>query len=133
MLFRSELRPRFETVEARNADEALRIMEGRKDIQVIFTDVDMPGSMNGLKLAEIVRERWPQVGILIVSGHHQTKDRDMPHGAVFFAKPYDSQQVTETLKRLASSFAEAAEGEENERRLPTGAEPAVTLSLKASA
>src|SRR3546814_4953463 len=99
---------------------------------MICTDVNMPGIMNGLRLAEIVRERWPQVGILVASGHHQTKESNMPHGAVFFAKPYDSQQVTETLKRLASSFAEAAEGEENERRLPTGAGPAVTLSLKRS-
>src|SRR3546814_15553759 len=98
---------------------------------MICTDVNMPGSMNGLKLAEIVRERWPQVGILVASGHHQTKESNMPHGAVFFAKPYDSQQVTETLKRLASPFAEEAEGEENARRLPTGDGPDVPMSMTA--
>src|SRR4051812_50008510 len=55
-------------VEAANADEAILILECRADITVIFTDIDMPGSMDGLKLAHAVRHRWPPVKIIIVSG-----------------------------------------------------------------
>ena len=55
----------FEVLEAANADEAIALLEARRDIQVIFTDIDMPGSMNGIKLAQAVRGRWPPIKMLL--------------------------------------------------------------------
>jgi CheY-like chemotaxis protein len=58
----------FDVVEAGNADEAIAILERRFDISVVFTDVQMPGSMDGLKLAAAVRGRWPPIKIVATSG-----------------------------------------------------------------
>jgi CheY-like chemotaxis protein len=70
----------FEAVEAGNADEAVRILESRTDIRIVLTDIDMPGSINGLKLAAAVRDRWPPIEIIIVSGHVRPKDDELPRG-----------------------------------------------------
>ena len=59
----------FEVAEATNADEAIVILESRRDIRVVFTDIQLPGSMDGLKLARVMRDRWPPVHILASSGH----------------------------------------------------------------
>jgi CheY-like chemotaxis protein len=90
----------FEVVEAVNADEAIRILEDRSDIQVVFTDVHMPGSMDGLKLAHAVRDRWPPVRIIVTSGRGRVTEQDLPEGGRFFAKPYDIEEITDTLREL---------------------------------
>ena len=92
----------FEAVDARNADEAIDILENRKDIRIVFTDIDMPGSMNGMRLAALVRDRWPPIEIIIVSGHMRIAQVDMPPRSVFYTKPYDSSKITEQLHRMAS-------------------------------
>lgn len=92
----------FEVVEAANADEAVRILEARADIRIVFTDIDMPGSMDGMKLALSVRDRWPPIEIIIVSGHVRIADRDLPARSVFFSKPYDTQKVTAMLHQMAA-------------------------------
>lgn len=91
----------FEAVEARDADEAISILEARKDITVVFTDVDMPGSMDGLKLAAAIRDRWPPIEIIITSGHVRLDDGGIPPRTVFFSKPYDHSEVTSTLRWMA--------------------------------
>jgi CheY-like chemotaxis protein len=58
----------FTSVEAVDADEAVAILESRSDIALLFTDIQMPGSMDGLKLAHAVHERWPPIKIILVSG-----------------------------------------------------------------
>ncbi|WP_281280387.1 response regulator, partial [Pelagibacterium montanilacus] len=60
----------FRTYEATNADAAVALLEAHADIGLIFTDIDMPGSMDGLKLAAAVRDRWPPVKIIVTSGRH---------------------------------------------------------------
>ena len=92
----------FEVVEAEDADEAVRILETRTDIRIVFTDIDMPGSMNGMLLAAAVRDRWPPIDIIITSGHVRAGEIVLPERSVFFAKPYDSMKVTETLQDMAS-------------------------------
>ncbi len=87
----------FEVLEATNADEAIRLLETRLDIAVIFTDIDMPGSMNGLKLAQAVRGRWPPIKIIATSGHFKIRDGDLPMGGRFFQKPYRWTDVMNTL------------------------------------
>lgn len=91
----------FEVLEASNADEAIKLLETRLDIAIVFTDIDMPGSMNGLKLAHAVANRWPPIRIVATSGHFQMRDGDLPEGGLFIAKPYLSQQILSTLRSLA--------------------------------
>ena len=95
----------FEVLEAQNADEAIVLLEARLDIAVVFTDIDMPGSMNGLKLAHAVANRWPPIRIVATSGHFQMRDGDLPEGGLFIAKPYLSQQILSTLRELSKPAA----------------------------
>ncbi len=90
----------FRVLEAGNADEALAILESDGAIGAIFTDIDMPGSLDGLKLAWIVRDRWPPIHIIVTSGHRKIEERDMPERARFFPKPYAHQPVIDTLRTL---------------------------------
>lgn len=89
-------------VEAANADEAIAILERRADIALIFTDIDMPGSMDGLKLAHAVRRRWPPVKIIIVSGKTLLTDDDLPSDTRFFPKPYSVPGMIAELQSLAA-------------------------------
>jgi CheY-like chemotaxis protein len=91
----------FRTYEAANADEAIVLLEKHADIRILFTDIDMPGSMDGLKLAHYVRERWPPVKIIVTSGHVQVGQQDMPRDAMFFAKPYRAMQIEGKLREFA--------------------------------
>jgi len=93
----------FEVVEAANADEAIEILEARRDITVVFTDIQMPGSMDGLKLARAVRGRWPPIKIIATSGHLHVAETDLPEGGRFLPKPYSPRQVTGVLRELISS------------------------------
>src|ERR1017187_8269176 len=70
----------FEVIEAANADEAIRILENRSDIRVVFTDIQMPGSIDGLKLVHAVRNRWPPIRIIVTSGHGRVSEQDLPEG-----------------------------------------------------
>ncbi len=92
----------FEVLEAANADEAVRILESRADIRIVFSDIDMPGSMDGLKLAEAVRGRWPPIEIVLTSGHRKVAFRDFPERCLFIPKPYQPHNVVVTLRRLAA-------------------------------
>ncbi len=74
----------FEVFEAGNAAEAIAILTERPEIHILFTDIDMPGSMNGLKLSAFVRDRWPPVRIIITSGKRMVEVTDLPHGSLFF-------------------------------------------------
>jgi CheY-like chemotaxis protein len=90
----------YDVLDAGNADEAIAILEERDDVHVIFTDIDMPGSMDGLKLAHFVRDRWPPVKIVATSGHARIADTDLPEGGRFLQKPYTPTQVITTIDRL---------------------------------
>lgn len=91
----------FDPVEARDADEAIAILEARTDIVIVFTDIDMPGSMNGLKLAAAIRDRWPPIEIIITSGRFRLDDSSIPARTVFFPKPYSHGEVIATIKRMS--------------------------------
>ena len=88
----------FEVIEAANADEAIRVLENRSDIRVVFTDIHMPGSMDGLKLAHAVRNRWPPIKIIVTSGRGQVSEQELPEGGRFIAKPYEATQVIDTIR-----------------------------------
>ena len=90
----------FDVVEAANADEAIEILESRPDVTVVFTDIQMPGSMDGLKLARAVRGRWPPIKIVATSGHVHVSETDLPEGGRFLPKPYSPLEVTGLLREL---------------------------------
>jgi CheY-like chemotaxis protein len=91
----------FEAIEAADADEAVGILESRNDIRIVFTDIEMPGSMDGIKLAACIRNRWPPVEIILTSGHYAAKDVTLPARGLFFEKPYDARLVGDAMGRMA--------------------------------
>ena len=92
----------YVAIEASNADEAISILEARKDIRIVFTDIDMPGSMDGLKLARAIRDRWPPIELILTSGHFYLKDSDLPERGRFFPKPYRDEQIISALQGFVS-------------------------------
>jgi two-component system, response regulator PdtaR len=93
----------FIAIEARNADEAVMLLESRTDITLLFTDINMPGSMDGLKLAHAVRDRWPPIKILVVSGQQRLQSSDLPSNSCFFGKPYQASALVEELRSMVGS------------------------------
>src|SRR5215470_1349816 len=90
----------FHAIGASGADEAIRILEGRSDIGVVFTDIQMAGSMDGLGLVEVIRDRWPDIAVVVTSGRHNGHHIDLPSRARFLPKPYQSNQVAAALREL---------------------------------
>ena len=92
----------FTVVEASNADLALELLESASDIAAVFTDIHMPGSMDGLRLVAIVRDRWPPIAVLVTSGQDQIGIDDLPVGGRFLPKPYTEAQLATHLRELTS-------------------------------
>ena len=88
----------FDVVEAENAIEAISILETRLDIRVVFTDVQMPGSMDGLKLAAAVRNRWPPIQVIVTSG--KKTPSALPNNVSFLPKPYRTTDVIRVLSAV---------------------------------
>jgi two-component sensor histidine kinase/ActR/RegA family two-component response regulator len=112
----------FNAVEASNADQAMTILESRSDISLLFSDIQMPGSMDGLKLAHAVHERWPAIKIILVSGHVQLSDADRPTDSRFFGKPLEVKQMIAELQEMVGAGA-----------LQIVPEPALPLAVEAIA
>jgi CheY-like chemotaxis protein len=92
----------FAVLEAESADAAMRILDSRPDVRILFSDIDMPGSMNGIQLAGAVRRRWPPIGIILTSGRMKPPAADVPEGCVFFAKPYAPEHVVATMREFVN-------------------------------
>jgi two-component system, response regulator PdtaR len=90
----------FQAIAASDADEAIQILESRNDIRAVFTDVHMPGSMDGMRLASVVRDRWPPVALIVSSGQMNIPDADLPSGGRFLRKPYEPAQIEAVLREL---------------------------------
>jgi two-component sensor histidine kinase/CheY-like chemotaxis protein len=95
----------FCPVEAVNADEAISILESRSDISLLFTDIQMPGSIDGLKLAHAVHERWPSIKIILVSGQVKPSDAERPENSRFFGKPLGVEQMITELQAMVGAGA----------------------------
>jgi CheY-like chemotaxis protein len=92
----------FDVIEAANADQAMGILETRDDIRIVFTDINMPGSMDGLKFAAAVRDRWPPIEIIVTTGRAIPDLTVLPERARFLMKPYLSIELQQTLKALTA-------------------------------
>lgn len=89
--------------ESSYADEAIQILESRSDIDLVFTDVQMPGTMDGIKLSHYIRERWPPVKLIVASGRATLEENSLPNGSQFFAKPYNDHAVADAIGRMLAS------------------------------
>jgi DNA-binding NtrC family response regulator len=90
----------FEVIEAGNAGEALDLLAANPNIHVMFTDIDMPGTMDGLKLAAAVRDRWPPIKIIVTSGHRTVATAELPDASRFFTKPYAGDAVASAMREM---------------------------------
>ena len=90
----------FTPLEAVDADEAVAILESRSDIALLFTDIQMPGSMDGLKLAHAVHERWPPIKIILVSGQLKLANIDIPADSRFFGKPLEASEIIAEMRNM---------------------------------
>lgn len=93
----------YEALEACDADEAIRILESRSDIDLVFTDVQMPGTMDGIKLSHYIRDRWPPVRLIVASGKAILEESSLPEGSRFFSKPYSDHTIADAMARLLAS------------------------------
>lgn len=90
----------FRVLDADSADEALVILGDGGPIDLLFSDVDMPGSMDGMALARLVHERWPMTHLLITSGHHRIRDEDVPGCGKFVRKPWRAASLVDEARTL---------------------------------
>jgi len=90
----------YDVIEAANADQALIVLERETDILALLTDIDMPGSMNGVRLAQLTAERWPDCRIVVISGRYSPEQGSLPEGARFLSKPILDSVLHRTLTEL---------------------------------
>jgi two-component system, response regulator PdtaR len=90
----------FSVLEAENAEAALKVLESRPDVELLFTDVQMPGSLNGMELAREVHARWPHVLLVITSGRGRPTRAEIPDDGRFVAKPYNAEELLGQVKDL---------------------------------
>lgn len=88
----------YRVLQASDADEAIQLLETHPDIHIVFTDIEMPGSMDGMKLAACVRDRWPPVEIIITSGRVPSRDVALPARGLFLPKPYRPHELTDRIR-----------------------------------
>jgi len=93
----------FLVFEASNADDAIVILEAHPEIRLVFTDIEMPGSMDGLKLAQYVSRRWPPIKLIIASGKVPREKAELPEGGLFFSKPYRHTEITTAMRTLLAA------------------------------
>lgn len=96
----------FEVISATSADQAVQILESRLDVRIVFTDIDMPGSMDGMKLAAAIRGRWPPIELIVTSGNDITES-DLPLRGLFFSKPYLATDIVSAMHSFALPIARA--------------------------
>ena len=101
----------LETREAGDAKEALQVLDDHSDIGILFTDIDMPGPMDGLGLAEQVHKDWPAVELIVTSGATTVKDSDLPDNGTFISKPYRATRLIEVVKQKLASEGRVIDGE----------------------
>ena len=91
----------YAAIEAADADSALALLDDRGDIDIVFSDIKMPGALDGLALAAMVQERWPTLPVILTSGHLYPDDIDMPAAVPFLQKPYRANALIAELERVS--------------------------------
>ena len=91
----------FDVIEANDGAQALRLLSQDPGVQVLFTDVNMPG-ISGLELARQVHDRFPEMGLIVTSGYERPSAAEMPDHSRFLRKPYTSQDITGLVLALVA-------------------------------
>jgi CheY-like chemotaxis protein len=90
-----------QVISAVTADQAMEVLNSRQDVRLLFTDVNMPGSMDGIQLASTVRERWPNIKIIVASGRQIVQGASLPPASVFLPKPYLPKDILGAIAAVA--------------------------------
>ena len=90
----------YAVLEAEDTGQALRFLDHRSNVRALVTDAHVPGQMDGFELARVVRERWPRIGVVLMSGHSDASSGPVPDGAKFVSKPYLFSYLVPKLERL---------------------------------
>jgi two-component system, response regulator PdtaR len=90
----------FDVLDAENAEAALRVLAERSDVRVLFTDINMPGRLDGLELAFEVRRSRPSIGLILTSGKARPNELQMLGGARFLSKPYTELELLAGVEAL---------------------------------
>lgn len=91
----------FRVFEAEDADAAIVVMDTEPSIRIVLTDVQMPGSMDGIRLAHHVRDRYPPTLLVVASGAVRPSAADLPADTLFFAKPFNPHAVLTAIREAA--------------------------------
>jgi DNA-binding NtrC family response regulator len=94
------LNKEFRVFEAGETNGALALLEARADVQALVTDAHVTGTIDGHELARVVRRRWPDIAVVMISGHSDASSGPVPEGAEFIAKPYLPEHLAPTLRRM---------------------------------
>ena len=90
----------FAALEAWDSDAALALLQTRSDVRAFVTNAHLPGKIDGFELARLVRERWPEIAVVMMSGHSDASSGPIPEGGTFIAKQYLLDHLAPTLTRL---------------------------------
>lgn len=90
----------FDVLDAADADEAIALLEGDGSIAAVLTDIDMPGSMDGVQLAQVVHDRWPLAKVIVISGRYIPMEGALPPGTKFVTKPVSEKMVAGALEEV---------------------------------
>lgn len=93
----------YSVIEARTADQAFEFLQKHSSLQLLFTDVQMPGVLDGFELARLVAERWPHICVIVASGAAKPGPEDIPENARFIAKPFSAELIHEVLRDHCNS------------------------------
>jgi two-component system, response regulator PdtaR len=83
-----------------DADEAIEVLERIRDIQLVITDINMPGSMDGLRLAAAIRDRWPPIHLIVVTGFAPPNRNELPYDSLFVPKPYGAAEILSAVRHF---------------------------------
>lgn len=86
------------TLEAENGSQALNILAAHNDIDIVFTDIDMPGGINGIELADFVRQHYPHIRVIVASGLSNIENTALHETIPFYSKPYDMMRIIEQMR-----------------------------------
>jgi CheY-like chemotaxis protein len=90
----------YEVIPAASADEAIAVLEHRDDVDLIVTDINLPGGLNGLQLAALVKHRWAAINIIVVTGYSPPTNEEIPTGSLFVPKPYSARKMIEAVRHF---------------------------------
>jgi CheY-like chemotaxis protein len=90
----------YEVIPAGSAEEAIAVLEHRDDVQLVVTDINLQGGLNGLQLAALVRNRWPSINIIVVTGYSAPRNEEIPTGSLFVPKPYSAEKIIEAVRHF---------------------------------